>query len=126
MRSWTLDLGYPAPPMRENDRLHWRARAAKTKDVRERVGWLAKTKLPRKQIERCEIHLIWSVTDRRRRDSAAANPTLKAAIDGLVDAGILADDNYRIVKRSWCEIELAPEAGVALVIEELEEEKRVA
>ncbi len=120
MRAWTLDLRYQSPPLRENDRKHWRAKAPITREIRERAAWRARAAgIPR--LTRCQVHLVWSVTDKRRRDSAAPNPTLKAAIDGLVDAGVVADDHHGIVVRSWCEIEHAAEPGVALVIEEIGE-----
>ena len=118
-REFVLDLGYESPPLRDNDRLHWAAKAKKTRDIRETASWRARAAgIPRLGL--CEIVLVWSVTDKRKRDSSAAEPTKKAAIDGLVDAGVLADDHHMIVKRSWCEIEAAAEKGVALVIKELE------
>jgi len=45
---------------------------------------------------------------RYRQDVAACFPVVKAAIDGLVDAGVLIDDNANIVKKLTF---LAPEFG---------------
>lgn len=120
MTEYVLDLGFESPPLRDNDRLHWAVKSKRTKDIRSTTAWRAKAAgIPR--LDLCEIVLVWSVTDNRRRDSSAPEPTKKAAIDGLVDAGVIADDHSKIVARSWCEIELAAEKGVALMIRELEE-----
>lgn len=119
MAEYVLNLGYKKPPLRENDRMHWRQKSPITKSVREVTRFRAKAAgIPRLGV--VEVVLFWHVTDKIRRDSAAPNPTLKAAIDGLVDAGILTDDNHLIVRRSWCEIEEADKPAVLLVITELE------
>ncbi|MBN6777405.1 hypothetical protein JRG19_02420 [Pseudoclavibacter alba] len=67
------------------------------------------------------VTLVWWVTDKRRRDSSAADPTLKAAQDGLVDAGVIPDDHHRIVRRSWCEIREGDEKRVELIVEGVDE-----
>lgn len=111
-----LPLPYEEPPLRENDRGHWRKWAPIIAKVKHETARLAK-KLPR--LERCEIKLVWTVTTRHRRDAAGPNPTLKAAVDGLVEAGVIPDDNWRIVPRQWCEIELGTKPGVRIEITEL-------
>lgn len=65
-------------------------RAEYVKQVRTEFGWMAKT-LPR---------LVWfSVTvipyqqRGRLQDTAACLPAVKAAVDGIVDAGVVPDDD---------------------------------
>ena len=41
---------------------------------------------------RCQVQLTWYVLDGTRRDPVNLSPTLKAMQDGLVDAGVVADD----------------------------------
>lgn len=72
-------------------------RAKLTKEWREGFAWLAKfEKVP-------EMRWI-SVTVQpyqkggRLQDVGACNPAVKAAIDGLVDAGVLPDDSPEFVK----------------------------
>lgn len=48
-------------------------------------------RLPR--LERAHIVAELCFTDKRRRDPANWYPTVKAAVDGLVDAGVLRDDS---------------------------------
>lgn len=115
-----LVLPWSAPPIRENDREHWRQKAERTKAVRAAAGVLARNQRVRR-MARAEIRLVWTVTDRRRRDAAAPNPTLKAAIDGLVDADVLDDDHHFIVPRAWCEIEVGATPSVRIEIRELGE-----
>ena len=43
--------------------------------------------------QRCVVAVQWP--DRRRRDVANIHPTVKALIDGCVDAGLLTDDSDR-------------------------------
>lgn len=78
-----------APPLTANQRMHWRQKAAVTKTVRTTTSLLA-NRFP--ALARCEVTLTWYVNDRRRRDADNLFPTLKAACDGLVDAGIVSDD----------------------------------
>lgn len=108
-----ITLPWTAPVLRSNDRDHWRERARKAAEVRQAVGLLARGK----RIEPPVIAtLIWTVTNDRRRDAGAASPTLKAALDGLVDAGVIPDDNHRYVVEERCRIERGRRAGVAVVL----------
>ena len=66
-----------------NLRLHWRAKAEKTSNIRHRsfLAWrLAGS--PRMEHARCVARLAYP--DKRRRDVSNLQPTIKAAIDGIV------------------------------------------
>jgi crossover junction endodeoxyribonuclease RusA len=89
---WEVPLPYTSPPLRENDRLHWAKRARLTAQIRRDTAWAVRAaKVPR--MDRAVITLHWQPAVRRRRDVLGASPTLKAAVDGVVDAGVLADDD---------------------------------
>lgn len=62
------------------------------------------------------ITVIWEVTDNRVRDASATAPTGKAAIDGLVDAGLLLSDRHSIVVEERYRIEVGQSKGVRLEI----------
>ena len=66
-----------------NQRLHWRAKAEKTSIIRRRA-WIAwrLAGSPRMGHARCVAHL--SYPTKRKRDVSNLQPTIKAAIDGLV------------------------------------------
>lgn len=80
----------------ENQRLFWAVRSQRTRGWRLAAAWAAKQEqLPRLEYARivCELRF----TDSRRRDPGNWAPTAKACVDGLVDAGVFADDNHRHV-----------------------------
>ena len=49
---------------------------------------------------------MWIVTDARKRDEDNVVPTLKALCDGLVDAGVVADDTPRYMVKHMPKIVL--------------------
>ena len=51
-------------------------------------------------IGQCAVILHWQQPDKRGRDGDGAAPALKACLDALVKEGVLADDNWRIVRHS--------------------------
>lgn len=76
---------------------HHMTRAKRVKEWREAFAWLAKSKrIP---------PLVWMRIGAQPwqkggvlQDVAACNPAVKAAIDGLVDAGVLPDDSPEYLK----------------------------
>lgn len=97
--SFTFVLDYARPPLSANDRLHWGTRAALTATLRQVAAWHAK-RLRMPQYPVIRVTLVWVVKDRRRRDGGEnITPTLKPIIDGLVDAGVVVDDDRHHVIR---------------------------
>lgn len=88
----TLWLPYARPPLTANQRLHWAARARLTADVRRTAMLLARAAHLPRDCEHVTVALHYTPRDRRRRDADNLVPTLKAACDGLVDAGLVPDD----------------------------------
>lgn len=77
-----------------NDTLHWRAKA----DLIESIGDAAivltrAAKVPR--LDRVTIRAVLHPHDNRRRDPHNWYPSIKAAIDGIVRAGALPDDDAK-------------------------------
>lgn len=75
-----------------NDRLHWREKARRVAAVRRRAAVLA-----RQQLTPIDGPVLVACRARFRAgrglDSDACAPILKAAIDGMTDAGIWTDDD---------------------------------
>lgn len=90
---WRLRLPYERPPLSLNQRLHWAAKARLTKQVRERVAWLCLAEHLPRGLDRIEVLLVVHPKDRRRRDGDNYVATLKPCLDGLVDHGLVPDDN---------------------------------
>ena len=93
-RSWTLE-DHGARPLTTNRvaRLHRHQWANHTRQVRETWAWLAlQARVPRLTaavITATPLH----ANRRSPQDVAACAPEVKAAVDGLVDAGVLDDDD---------------------------------
>jgi crossover junction endodeoxyribonuclease RusA len=88
---WTLL--YPHRPWTTNaDRnLHPHQRAKRIKEWRKAFCQLATEQgIPLQR--KIAIMVTPILPDRRIQDTAACNPAAKAAIDGLIDAGVIIDD----------------------------------
>lgn len=110
-----IELTPPAPFINANDRLHFRVEAKLTKAWRQAAFVAAKSaKLP--PMERVRIVVHYRFPNNLRRETSNLQPTSKALVDGLVDAGICKDDRDEIVtgpdnRREW------PNGPVRVVIE---------
>lgn len=115
---WELELPYDRPPLTLNQRLHWARRAKLTKELRL-LARLKGRHIP--DLESCTVELVWYVNTKHRRDTINAMPTLKALVDGLVDAEVVPDDSHEYVQ-TLVRIEYVPKtmrpAGLVLVVKE--------
>jgi crossover junction endodeoxyribonuclease RusA len=95
--SQTMTLALPrASVINANHRLHYMAKARKTREIRNLAGWAARAQL--EPVEgRVRVLCVYQWPDNRRRDAENLAPTSKACIDGLRDAGIFPDDDRRYV-----------------------------
>ena len=89
----------PAPWVTANQRGSWRASAPHIAAWRAKAAWAAKAaRLP---LIEGHVHVTAFVQRSHRRggrwDPANWAPTAKAAIDGIVQAGVLADDSTKYV-----------------------------
>jgi len=116
--AYRLALPYELPPLTANQRHHWARRAKLTRSVRHTTATLARNAaVP--ALDRCAIRLMWTVTDRRRRDADNLVPTLKACADGLVDAGVVADDVPALMTKHMPEIVHGDALALVLIVEPL-------
>lgn len=77
-----------------NGRYHHMEKARRTRRLRERAHWQARAaRLP--HLPRARVDAYIHGRTRGRMDPANAQPTTKALVDGLVDAGLLPDDDSR-------------------------------
>jgi hypothetical protein len=93
-RTWRLELPAEMNLINANDRLHPVKRAPFIKVIRNAAWAMARHhKIPALQ----HAHIFYVIhpdTTTRRRDPGNWSPSAKAAVDGLVDAGVLPDDNH--------------------------------
>lgn len=93
----TLRLPWTAPPLSGNDAAPaskgaMYARAAKVREVRQTARLLGKRVRMPEGAGYLVVQLHYRPRDRRRRDTDNLWSVLKPLADGLVDAGLVADD----------------------------------
>lgn len=118
-RSWTLE-DHGARPLTTNRvaHLHRQQWANHTRQVRETWAWLALQsrvpRLPQARIVATPLH----ANRRSPQDVAACAPEAKAAVDGLVDAGVLDDDDpQHLLELAFTGPDVCGIDGLRLVIE---------
>ena len=95
----TLTIDTTRPRMTSNDqrRAHW-AKVRNEKAAMETEVWLAARRARLTPITTpVRVKIVWHPPNGIHRDSDSLGPFLKAALDSLVKAGILPDDNSRHV-----------------------------
>ena len=91
----TLTIQVPANEwISANDRMHWRERANRTKRLRRR-GYFEAHRNGLLPMRRAFVTVHVQYATNRRADPANAYPTVKALVDGLVDFGVLTDDDSK-------------------------------
>lgn len=103
-RRFTVALPAGLTLINSNQRLHFRERAKRTARIRaaameavsETPALMAAlaTAKPDVLFQRAHILGVIHPGSRRRADPANLYPAFKAAVDGLVDAGVLEDDDH--------------------------------
>lgn len=108
--TFTLVFDWRRPPLTMNDRPHWRVRAKQTRLMRQAASWQARAARLPADLPHVTVALTWVVKDRRRRDGGEnLAPTYKALLDGLVDYGLVADDDPTHVTRGPSVIDYRPD-----------------
>ena len=108
--TFTLVFDWPRPPLTMNDRGGWQAKARKTRMMRQASSWMARSSRLPADLPHVTVGLTWVVADRRKRDGGEnLAPTFKALLDGLVDYGLVADDDPAHVTRGPSVVAYRPE-----------------
>ena len=93
MTTYSFSFDAPDVLLNMNDRTHWRKRAVQVKKWRL-FAYLACPYRPgQPSVPPCFVQITLPVRDNRRRDPMNYVPTVKAIVDGLVDAGVWPDDD---------------------------------
>lgn len=95
----SVELYLPAAGLKwinANDRLVWMERSRRSRGWRQLARWRAASE-GIGSFERIHVVGMLHFADNRLRDPANWAPTAKACIDGLVDAGVVVDDNHKYV-----------------------------
>lgn len=96
--------GLPPSPNRTRRTTHWSTRSALDKHWRSLAGYeatqqAAAQRVPLNAWQRVSLSITFYLPDRRRRDpgNLVGSEALKAVIDGLVDANVMADDSIDVI-----------------------------
>ena len=110
-----------------NDRMYHRVQATISQFLRDTARETAGAiTVPFSEERPCECRVVIHPPTKRRMDPPNFNPTVKPLIDGLVDAGILTDDNSKVIRRHIFESgELSGDQNsyrFDIILQELQEE----
>lgn len=91
-------------------------KAAGVEAGKRAAGWaiLATKPRPPRATAPVTVTLHYRVLNYRRVDPDGLAPTLKLCLDALVDAGVLADDDWQHVRATTCRIHPPTAAGPAM------------
>ena len=92
-----ITLPLPPKQLSPNARCHWAVKAKKVKWYRQTAGYAALTDCPevvtQDPMETATVQCRFFFKEDRRRDGDNLLASMKAAWDGLVDAGLFVDDS---------------------------------
>lgn len=91
--TWAFTMPMPDKFINSNDRLHWAKKAKLTKAWREAAHWYAKAAGLPKGLRRVHVLVEIHKSTTRKYDAGNLAPTAKAVVDGLVDYGLVVDDD---------------------------------
>lgn len=93
-----LVLSFPSRDLHPNARVHW-ARKAKAVKAYRTEAWAAalQLRLGRPMWRRASVRTTFYVPNAHRRDPDGLASSCKAIFDGIVDAGVLADDDQLVI-----------------------------
>lgn len=85
-------LFHAGPVWGTNARLHWAEKARRVAEWRDAFAWLAKAeRIP--HLDRCSVDAAVTYARGRQPDIGHGWEAIKAGVDGLVDAGVMDDDD---------------------------------
>lgn len=94
----------PPAKLSQNARVHWHERArltriAKADGYAMTIVAMDEVGLIQPRWSKARMHTTFYWASNRRRDVDNANSRLKATIDGIVQAGLIADDSYEVLTK---------------------------
>ena len=103
-----------------NARPHHMAKAASVRIAKEEAFWEARSAGSPHQFQRATILILITAKDNRKRDLDGFLSACKSWIDGIVEAGVLQDDNYFCVNQMMIRFEGVGTESTTIQITEVE------
>lgn len=123
VREFVIALPAGLPLLSLNDRKHWAASQVIGQQIKKAAWAMARSMVPATAppLERVTVTVEYQPPDKRRRDADNLAASGKPAIDGLVLAGVLPDDNSEHVTAVHYTIgPVCPRGRLVLHVRELE------
>lgn len=100
MNQITITLPPPNPKLHAHATGHWRAKAGPTKALRNEAKLLTTLELRGRRVKwnKAKVTYRFFFKTRHRRDAANAVQSMKPAIDGVVDSGLIPDDCWEVLE----------------------------
>lgn len=94
-----ISLPLPDPKLHAHNTGNWRAKAPAIKALRNEAGLmcLMAQKGRKAKWNRATVTYRFFFKDNRKRDSSNCVQSMKAAIDGVVDSGLIPDDCWQVL-----------------------------
>ena len=125
----SITFTFPWPPKELSPNvargLHWRTKASATKQYRRDCYYDARDSawpIESPPLLRSPVlaTTTFHVKDKQRRDIGNMEAALKPLWDGIVDAGILVDDDYKHLRHGESKVVVGKEKRVEVTLEEVE------
>lgn len=112
----------PSPWLSLNERAHWGRRKTLSQHYRKAVYAACRMHLV-PQLDGAYVMALVSFGSPRRRDAHNVMPTIKACVDGLVDARVIPDDSDKYLIGPDIRRVLSPDPGIVLLVASVEAEE---
>lgn len=100
VQSIVVTLPLPNPKLHAHNTGHWRGKAKPTKELRALAKKRTLEAMKGKKVrwQKAKVIYRFYFPTNARRDSGNALQSQKAAIDGVVDSGLIPDDSWQYLK----------------------------
>lgn len=98
MEPIVITVDFPPPQLHAHNKGHWRSKAKHVRAFRDAAREIAEPLRPEEPLSRALLSYDIFYPAKRRYDLTNTVQSLKPAIDGLVDAGIMDDDNWMVMQ----------------------------
>ena len=108
MNQLSITLPLPNPKLHAHNTGNWRAKAGPTRTLRNMAKLLTTAEQRGKRIawQSATVTYRFYFKDNRRRDTANCIQSMKPAIDGVVDSGLIPDDAWQYLSIAGVECEI--------------------
>lgn len=117
----TITLPPVNPKLHAHNTGHWRVKSKAVRELRELSFALTLEQLRGRRVtwQAAVLDYTFVVADRRRRDEANMIQATKPAIDGIVDTGLIPDDDWIRLHINSVHVVIGP-PGVVLTLQQVD------